>query len=345
MKWQSKFTPNDWLIQLNGHTLTVSDDGSTILVGVNRNNFLENKIVLFDAKNGNILWREYSKGYGTLQNIIYDVKLSYNGSKAIIGCWGDDSNTIPVIKLFDKENTNPLLTIYSSGSTMSVDISSGGEFSVAGCKMMHANLFGYGGVIYAIDIKNSSNIPPKKPEPPFGQINGKIGVRYNYSANTSDEENDKLFYLFNWGDGSDSGWLGPCKSGGICQEEHVWSKQSDYNITVKAKDIYGNESVWSDPLPIKMPYTYKPMLQFLELLFQRFPNAFPLLTTFTAIGNYEIVTYWKMNLCANLDSAHKSPYLCAKPILSKIIKDMSQNLVCSRLCAFCSDFYFFQTFK
>jgi hypothetical protein len=47
---------------------------------------------------------------------------------------------------------------------------------------------------------------------------------------------------------------------------------------VKAKDIHGNERSWSDPLPITIPYSFnKPLLQFLELLLQRFHNAFPIL--------------------------------------------------------------------
>jgi hypothetical protein len=278
MKWQHKFTPDDWLIQLNGDTLTISDDGSTILVGVNYKDFLENKVVMFNANNGDILWEHYSKGYGDLQNVVYDIKLSHNGSKAIVGYWGDEFHTIPVIKIFNRESKNPVLNIYFSGSTMSVDISSDEKFSVAGCKMIHANQFGYGGIIYAIEVKNISNNPPDKPKTPSGLISGKIEIEYNYSTNTIDIDSDKIFYLFDWGDGSDSGWIGPYKNGDICQGSHVWSKKRNYDIKVKAKDIYGKESSWSDPLPIIMPYSSKkPMLSFLELLFQRSPNAFPIL--------------------------------------------------------------------
>ena len=43
-------------------------------------------------------------------------------------------------------------------------------------------------------------------------------------------------------------------------------------------DENGEFSFWSDPLPITMPYSYnKPILQFLDVLFQRFPHAFPIL--------------------------------------------------------------------
>jgi hypothetical protein len=52
--------------------------------------------------------------------------------------------------------------------------------------------------------------------------------------------------------------------------------KGSYSIKVKARDIYGGVSGLSDPLPITMPYLYNLMLQFLERLFQRYPNAFPL---------------------------------------------------------------------
>jgi hypothetical protein len=86
-----------------------------------------------------------------------------------------------------------------------------------------------------------------------------------------------VYYLWDWGDGNNSGWLGPYNYGVICEAKHNWKVKASYNIKVKAKDIYGKESVWSDPLPIIMPYSYTTMHQFLEWLFQRFPNAFLLL--------------------------------------------------------------------
>ena len=50
----------------------------------------------------------------------------------------------------------------------------------------------------------------------------------------------------------------------------------DHLIQVKAKDVYGAESEWSDPLPVSMPKNKAintPFLNFLE----NHPNLFPLL--------------------------------------------------------------------
>jgi hypothetical protein len=111
-----------------------------------------------------------------------------------------------------------------------------------------------------------------------GSTEGKAGREYTYTTSTTDPDGNQLYYLWDWGDGTTSGWLGPYNSGATCQANHTWNTKGNYNIKVKAKDIYGKESVWSDPLPVTMPYSYnKTILQFLELLFQRFPNAFPLL--------------------------------------------------------------------
>jgi len=122
------------------------------------------------------------------------------------------------------------------------------------------------------------NHEPLKPSTPSGPIQGKVGIEYVYTTSTTDPEGDQLYYFWDWGDGNNSGWLGSYGSGIACEAKHIWNAKNNYNIKVKAKDIYGNESVWSDPLPITMPYSFnKPILQFLELLFQRFPHAFPIL--------------------------------------------------------------------
>jgi len=121
---------------------------------------------------------------------------------------------------------------------------------------------------------NILNNPPNKPSTPSGQTNGKIGRQYFYTTNTTDPDGDQIYYLWDWGDGSTSIWFGPYDSGITMNTHHNWTVKGSYSIKVKAKDIYGNESVWSDPLPITMPFSYHWTL--LQLL-QRFPHAFPII--------------------------------------------------------------------
>lgn len=122
------------------------------------------------------------------------------------------------------------------------------------------------------------NEPPDKPDKPSGETKGKINTDYIYTTKTIDVDGDQVCYQWDWGDGSQSTWLGPYDSGLFAAAEHSWSVKGDYSIKVKAKDIHDVESDWSDPLPVTMPCSYKiPMQWFWERLFQRFPNAFPLL--------------------------------------------------------------------
>jgi hypothetical protein len=122
------------------------------------------------------------------------------------------------------------------------------------------------------------NNPPNKPNKPSGTTLGKIKVVYIYTTNTTDNDDDQVYYLWDWGDGTLSNWLGPYNSGVTIKIFHNWTVKGSYNIQVKAKDTFGAESPWSDPLPIIMPYSFnRPMVQFLKLLFQRFSNTFPLL--------------------------------------------------------------------
>jgi len=123
----------------------------------------------------------------------------------------------------------------------------------------------------------TERLSPLPPEKPSGQTAGKINVQYNYTTSTTDKQADQIYYWFEWGDGTNSGWIGPYESGITVQASHTWSKKSSFSVKVKAKDIHGHESVWSDPLPITMPYKFTPFLQILEWLFERFPNAFPLI--------------------------------------------------------------------
>ena len=128
-----------------------------------------------------------------------------------------------------------------------------------------------------MELWNILKNPPDKPNQPSGETNGKIKAEYNYTISTTDPEGDQVYYLWDWGDGNNSGWFGPYNSGVTAGVTHNWTVKGSYSIKVKAKDIFGAESPWSDPLPITMPYSYTPIQQFLDWLFQRFPHAFPLL--------------------------------------------------------------------
>lgn len=92
------------------------------------------------------------------------------------------------------------------------------------------------------------------PEKPV--INGpkriEVDVDYNYTAITTDPDGDKIYYMFDWGDGTSTSWLGPFDSGYEIGITHRWSEKGNYDVIVKSKDISGIESQWSEPLHICM---------------------------------------------------------------------------------------------
>jgi hypothetical protein len=106
---------------------------------------------------------------------------------------------------------------------------------------------------YTFTTQQQQNVPPNKPNKPSGQTNGKINVVYTYTTSTTDSNGDQVFYQWNWGDGTTSGWLGPYNSGVTINTTHKWTVKGSYSIKVKAKDIYGVESNWSESLPVTMP--------------------------------------------------------------------------------------------
>ena len=97
----------------------------------------------------------------------------------------------------------------------------------------------------ALSVDIVDNYPPERPGPPSGPQFGYINVLYRYSASTTDPDGDQVYYMFNWGDGTTSNWLGPYASGAICYGYHGWTTANTYSMRVKAKDTYDQETSWS----------------------------------------------------------------------------------------------------
>jgi hypothetical protein len=143
-----------------------------------------------------------------------------------------------------------------------------------------------------IDLKYARKVEysPSVPTPPSGSSRGKPGKSYTFTTTSQDWDNDKIQYGWDWnGDKEVDQWTGFFNSGETCEISHTWNESGSFAIRVIAMDEKGftngyhldengELSFWSDPLPFSTPLSYdKPIPQFLDLLFERFPNAFPLL--------------------------------------------------------------------
>jgi len=122
----------------------------------------------------------------------------------------------------------------------------------------------------------SENQPPETPII-TGPSKGKINVATDYNFTTSDPDDDDVYYFIDWGDGTNSSWIGSYPSGDVVTQSHTWTKKGTYTIKAKAKDSNGAESDWKT-LSVTMPYSYNlTFMQFMVKLLERFPNVFPIL--------------------------------------------------------------------
>ena len=126
---------------------------------------------------------------------------------------------------------------------------------------------------------NGTNQPPTAPTI-NGPASGTVGQTYEYTFITTDPNGDTISYYIDWGDSTNSGWIGPNQSSEQIVVSHTWTTRGTYTIKAKAKDVYNAESNWG-LLKIKMPkgqiYTTFLLAHFFERFFERFPQAFPIL--------------------------------------------------------------------
>ena len=98
---------------------------------------------------------------------------------------------------------------------------------------------------------------PNKPDRPSGPIKGRANLEYNFSSSTIDPNGDQVYYMWNWGDGNFSEWIGPYNSGDTCEASYFWEDEGEFEVKVKAMDENDNLSTWSNSLIITI-YDTKP---------------------------------------------------------------------------------------
>jgi len=85
------------------------------------------------------------------------------------------------------------------------------------------------------------NEPPAKPVvqgPSEVKINEEIELRIV----SIDPEGEPLRYNINWNDGNETGWFGPFPSGEEIIMAHSWSEQDSYQVMIKSKDPFDEQS-------------------------------------------------------------------------------------------------------
>ena len=112
------------------------------------------------------------------------------------------------------------------------------------------------------------------PEIPIisGPSSGSKGQTYTFNTSSTDPNDDFIFYWFDWGDGTNTDWVGPLGSGNVCSESKMFGDEDVFSIKVKAKDINGAESDWAiHEISIPKNKEFNIFDLFLDWLFERFP--------------------------------------------------------------------------
>ena len=139
-------------------------------------------------------------------------------------------------------------------------------------------------------FKTRFNEPPETPEPPSGPTNGTARVEYTFYTTTTDPDNDQIYYMWDWGDGNFSEWIGPYTEGKIASASHIWNQSGEFKIRVKVKDILNYESNWSQPLTITI---VKPEIEIRNIK----GGIFKIKAAIHNIGEGEAIDVkWNMNL-------------------------------------------------
>jgi hypothetical protein len=116
--------------------------------------------------------------------------------------------------------------------------------------------------------------PPRKPDID-GPIAGGTGTEVDFVFTADDPELDKVYFNIKWGDGEEILESDEYDSGEEAVISHVWERSGNFVVEARAMDMFGYWSSW-ESFEIKIPRT-RSSFNLLEILFERFPNAFPII--------------------------------------------------------------------
>ncbi|KYK20329.1 hypothetical protein AYK24_03985 [Thermoplasmatales archaeon SG8-52-4] len=271
---QSKLLPSDGN-EYEYFGRSVSIDGQYVLIGAwadDDNGYRSGSAYIF--KQDGDIWTQQVKllpsdgitcGY-------FGFSVSIDGDYALIGADGDDDNgdtagSVYVFKRIGATWSKHVKLLAPDGiedDLFGWSVTIDGDNVIIGARGADGNEPGSGS---AYVFKNISEFQSPSIPSINGPTSGKVRVKYTFLITAIDPNNDYVYYFIDWGDNTNSGWLGPYDSGKVINASHTWLKQGNFNIRVKAKNTMGAVSDWGT-LTIKMPrdktITSSPLLRFLE---------------------------------------------------------------------------------
>jgi outer membrane protein assembly factor BamB len=226
-----------------------------------------NKMYCFDAQTGQHIWdRDPIFKYSS--PAVFENKVYICDIYETVYCFNGD-NGIPIWQYETGGYESPLMwsspavadgKVYvgaSDGKVYCLDAETGEniwDYFTNYYPIFSSPAIAYGGVFIGdMDGKvicfGNVNIPPYKPKI-YGPDNGTINVEYTFCTDAiTDPEGDSFYAFWDWGDGTNSGWLGPFASGQTICASHAWSEPGIYCIGLGLKNDDGMTE-WSDPFCI-----------------------------------------------------------------------------------------------
>ena len=153
-----------------------------------------------------------------------------------------------------------------SGDWFGTSVSFNGGYALIGSPMDDTDR----GSAYVF-VKGDGNQPPDAPAID-GPTSLKINEEGDYTVSTTDLDGDKVYFYIDWDDGTIIDWDGPFLSDQNVHYKKGWIKKNTYIIRVKAQDIYGAESGWTE---LEVTVTRSKIAT--NNLMMRFLERFPLL--------------------------------------------------------------------
>lgn len=211
------------------------DGKDIVLIEISQNGRTYEILDSFSGNSNGWIKKEYSLNNYAGESIFFRLRFTSDPSSSSGEIYIDDIYPIPNygnITLFSDEITESNITI---ANVTKQDY----YLRIRGFN----NVFQWGDYGSLTKIPLSGNQPPSTPII-SGKTNGKINQKYFYEIVSTDNEDNLIYYNISWGDNSSSNWIGPFRPDMPTVVNHTWSSKGDYEIKVKAKDIYDDESDW-----------------------------------------------------------------------------------------------------
>jgi hypothetical protein len=106
----------------------------------------------------------------------------------------------------------------------------------------------------SLTVNIAINNPPATPAAPSGPVSGRPRISYKYSTSATDPDNDRVKYVFEWGDGTTTETV-LVNSGTSAVASHAWTKVGTYYVKARAVDSKGASSSPSASLAVRISST------------------------------------------------------------------------------------------